>query len=264
MTSLLVAQITDTHIGVSYEDSNGRLIENHVRLEQVVYRINSLRPMPDFAIVTGDISDKGGTESYYITKSILDRLKVPYHLTCGNHDLFSNLKQVFKHDWISPEFANAVIDNGHSKIIILDSSVIGQDNGTICAYRLNWLRTELAKAAAHENIYIFMHHYPIDVQHESHGCEKITNTHEFAKVLTKNVKGIYCGHYHLGCCGSLDGTIPCWISPSVAPQFELSAETNDIILLNTQPAFSLHKFYNDGDCAPISRIVMCGGEIFKL
>ncbi|MDG1436360.1 MAG: metallophosphoesterase [Rickettsiaceae bacterium] len=138
----IIVQITDTHIvphGQQWNKDNKSNTDQ--RLERVVNHINNLSTAPDFVIHTGDITDDGTIESYQNTKKILDKLQTKYFLTCGNHDNFNNLKQVFtNHDYFGDsKFSHYVINNDNLKIIVLDTQVEGEVHGYLCDYRIKWL-----------------------------------------------------------------------------------------------------------------------------
>lgn len=248
---LLIAQITDTHI---VEESDNRFVANKIRLEKVIKRINNLNPKPHLVIHTGDITDNGTLESYNIAKSFLDRLEMPYYLTAGNHDNFSHMKSVFTNQRFKVyKFANTIIKYPNSNIIILDTSVLGKVYGKLCEAQIAWLKDKLD---ATKNNYIFMHHYPINVHDKISNTIALKDVAKFASILDKNVKAIFCGHYHNTAISLFNG-IPCFVSPSVVTQFECE---NDLDLntklysIHTQPSFTLHKFTK---LSFSSRVVVC-------
>jgi 3',5'-cyclic AMP phosphodiesterase CpdA len=72
------ALFTDLHVSVLKP-------QNAEDLQSVVNEVNDDNKI-DFVLVSGDNTDFGDTVSMKITKKILDGLKVPYHITTGNHD----------------------------------------------------------------------------------------------------------------------------------------------------------------------------------
>ena len=77
-----VVVISDTH---DYYDS----------LKDQINYINK-NMYPDFVFITGDMSNVGLVGELEKTKSILDRLKVPYLVTSGNHDLLIDGEYIFE------------------------------------------------------------------------------------------------------------------------------------------------------------------------
>ena len=77
-----VVVISDTH---DYYDS----------LKEQVRYINK-NMSPDFVFITGDMSNVGMVDEFKKTKSILSKLKVPYLVTSGNHDLLIDGEYIFE------------------------------------------------------------------------------------------------------------------------------------------------------------------------
>jgi len=256
---LWVAQITDSHIVPHGQHlANNPKIDTAENLELVVRQINSLCPLPDLVIHTGDITDKGDTESYNRAKVILDKLTVPYYLTCGNHDIYRNMREVFaNHTYLAnDEFACYTIEFDKHKLVVIDSTNPGKTSGILCDIRLSWLRNELKTNKA---VSIFIHHYPTVVQHVFFNKFNVLNAEELAKIINMpNIKGIYCGHYHITGASIFAGKM-CWLAPSTSPVFHLDDVVNDTKgtkLLLTPPSFSIH-LLQDG-IENISRVVSCG------
>lgn len=256
--SLLIAQITDTHImakGKYY--ANNPVINTAANLQSVVTHINSLRPLPNIVIHTGDITDKGDIESYSTAKVILDELKMPYYLTCGNHDIYANMCQVFhNHTYLgNDEFACFSIEYKRHKLVVVDSVDQGKISGILCKRRLSWLKAQLD---TEKEVSIFMHHYPSKVQHEFFNTLSLVNSQEFSQIVKNpNVKGIYCGHYHITGASIFNGKI-CWISPGISPAFHLDGSDNVTQCTKislTPPSFSLHLMQSKEE--NISRVITC-------
>ena len=72
------ALLTDTHIS----NSNPQPLED---LQRSVADINAM-PDVDFVIVSGDLTESGDRRALETVKSELDRLRVPYYATSGNHE----------------------------------------------------------------------------------------------------------------------------------------------------------------------------------
>ena len=91
---MLLAQISDTHITVP--GASGKNSEIKLRaLENCVENINSLNPLPDAVIHTGDLSHNGTLDELELVKRHLKKLKAPYFVTPGNRDCNSTMLDVF-------------------------------------------------------------------------------------------------------------------------------------------------------------------------
>jgi len=83
------AHITDTHVE-STDDSH--YPGANLRAECLIDDINSRRfaPLPDFAVITGDLTGKGAgniDDLYAFRDKFLARLDCPAHIVAGNHDI---------------------------------------------------------------------------------------------------------------------------------------------------------------------------------
>ena len=54
-------------------------------LQRAVDQVNATSGI-DFVLVSGDITEEGDLASLQKAKSLLDKLKVPYYITSGNHE----------------------------------------------------------------------------------------------------------------------------------------------------------------------------------
>lgn len=70
--------LTDTHIG----NPNAA-----TQLQSAITEINSMNPLPDFAVITGDLTAEGNLEQYTTLKNLIDQFNVPVYLIRGNHDV---------------------------------------------------------------------------------------------------------------------------------------------------------------------------------
>lgn len=203
--------------------------------------------------------DEGDINSYLQAKGLLDKLDVKYYLTCGNHDNFFNLRQVFtRHDYFfSDNFSHHVIEDLPLRIIVLDSQIIGEEYGTLCSARIEWLRKVLLSSRKHT--LIFIHHFPIRVKDEIFNEMSLLNHHELESTVAQydNILGIFCGHSHYGAAG-MYGNKLCWVSPSVAPVHNIK-NNKCVGLTLSSPSYSLHKYHFSGNIT--SSIVAVDNEL---
>ena len=93
-----IIHITDTHILPKSEKLMG--LDPAARLQSVIASVNKDHADADFAVFSGDLTDKGDIESYRLFADLLDGLRVPYTLTLGNHDNRSAFVKVFGREWL--------------------------------------------------------------------------------------------------------------------------------------------------------------------
>ena len=172
------AWLTDVHIGAP----NAK-----IDLQNVVDDINE-RDNLSFAVVTGDIAEKGRNDELDTAKIILDELKIPYLIIPGNHDTkwsesgLTKFVELWKDDKFSYEI-------NHQKHIGLRSGIPWRGGGGhIDPQDLKWLENELKKTPKNEEIYFYVHH-PLDGDVDN--WFKVTNL-----LRNYNIKGIFVGHGH--------------------------------------------------------------------
>jgi 3',5'-cyclic AMP phosphodiesterase CpdA len=106
----------------------------------------------DFFCVLGDITDAGTPEEFALAKTSLDRVGIPYYVTCGNHDFYQSAGwQSFKQTF-GPSCYSVVIA-GRVKLIFMDSA-----DGALGARQFDWLAAELADTSV---VKVVGTHYPI-------------------------------------------------------------------------------------------------------
>ena len=63
---MIIAQITDPHVKAKREIAYG-LVDTSAMLEAVITHVNSMSPIVDTVIVTGDLTDRGKPEEYVLS-----------------------------------------------------------------------------------------------------------------------------------------------------------------------------------------------------
>ncbi len=170
--------ISDIHIGAPGAVSD---------LENVVHNINNRKDI-SFVVVTGDIAEKGRNDELETAKSILDSLKVAYHIIPGNHDTkwsesgCTKFKELWKDDKFDFQFDGV-------EHIGMNSGIPWRGGGGHFAVEdFPWLDSVLAKTPKDEQV-IFYAHHPLDGE--------IDNWFEVTNRLRKyNIKAILVGHGH--------------------------------------------------------------------
>lgn len=84
------AVITDSHL---YDIKDHRF---DAFLEKAVADINSMNPLPDFVLYSGDIGQSGKDAELKKGKNILDKLKPKYRVIPGEHDWYLDMGKAWK------------------------------------------------------------------------------------------------------------------------------------------------------------------------
>lgn len=246
---LLIAQMTDIHVGFAPDDKPEEL--NLTRFRAVLTRLFNGPNRPDMLVLSGDITDHGDLESFAKTAELLKDCPCPIWPMVGNHDSRAGLLSAFPQ--VEPAeggFLHYVVEAGNLRIICLDSLEDGRHGGAFCEARSEWLTARLAEAPNAPTL-IFMHHPPvvagIDWMDPAPDEEWIIN---LRRVLTghNQVQAIHCGHLHRQITTRFAG-IPLGVTPSVAPlvSMDLTPIDENIPdhreLISTEPpTYALHRW----------------------
>jgi 3',5'-cyclic-AMP phosphodiesterase len=244
---VIIAQITDTHIR-----RKGKLLHHMVnpskRLRRAVERINSLDPLPDVVLATGDLTDNGKRKEYQRLRDILAPLVPPLFVIPGNHDRREPMREAFGDHWYLPRMGplQYVIEEYPVRLIGLDTMNDGEPHGILDEARLAWLDATLAAAPQRPTL-IFMHHPPFKTGIKALDGLEFRGAQEFAKLVERNpqIQRIVCGHIHRAMEVRWHGTIAC-TALSTSHQFALELRTNHPlgIVLN-RPGYAQHVWDDD-------------------
>ncbi|MBC8110186.1 MAG: metallophosphoesterase, partial [Verrucomicrobia bacterium] len=118
-------------------------------------------------------------------KVVFDRLKMPYFVTRGNHDMVS--RETWKQTWGME--TNHIFEKGNTGFILLDNS---NEKGEYVCPDLAWFEEKLKAFANKKSVFIFMHissrkwtKYGIDCPEVNDLIDKMPN-----------VKAVFHGHDH--------------------------------------------------------------------
>src|SRR4051812_27782732 len=131
---MIIAQISDTHIAVDLPDAEIRRLD----LERTIADINTLDPLTDAIVHTGDITQHGRIEEYKIVEAALAKARMPFYLVPGNKDDRANLRAVFAPYGFFPEaspFLQYAIEDYPVRIFILDTIATDTNKGDYCEDR---------------------------------------------------------------------------------------------------------------------------------
>ncbi len=186
---ITIAHITDTHI--DEDDAPVRDADVRGQFEKVLD--SAAKENPDLIILGGDLAAKNGEiGAYRWIRDQLLRLDIPYYIIPGNHDINSNLEEIFTIESACDEGLCFLVETGVGLLVGLDSS-----SGVIGDSQLSWLENRVSEKQ--KPLLLFMHHPPIDC-----GCLFMDSRYplENRDVVYKRlagipgIKGIFCGHYH--------------------------------------------------------------------
>ncbi len=241
---MLVAQITDIHLGFQPDDPAEL---NRKRLDAVLATLVRLQPPPDLLLATGDLTEEGTVASYQTLKAIFDALPFPVLAAVGNHDRRDNFLAVFGDVETNGGYVQYAGDHGPLRIIVLDTVEEGRHAGGFDTARAAWLDSELARSA--RPTLVVLHHPPVET-----GNSWMTEDLDapwvacLAAVVARHghILRLVAGHLHRGMVTGWAGTTVA-VCPSCAPQVALDFRPIDPdvpdgrnMIVAEAPGFALH------------------------
>jgi Icc protein len=249
---MIVAQLSDPHIvepGKSPRTPAGfGPVDTAGFLSRAVDAINRLDPLPDIAVITGDLVDRGEPAEYEHLRRLIAPLSMPVFVIPGNHDARDPLRAAFGADGYlaGDDFIQYAVDDYPLRLVALDTLVVGKHHGELCADRLEWLDRTLAAAPDRPTI-VMMHHPPFMTgiaYMDKYGFE---NPGALADIIARHpqVERILCGHLHRSIDRRFGGTVA-GTAPSTAHQVALNLLPDAPLRFAFEPpGYQLH-LWRDG------------------
>ncbi len=190
---LSFALLTDIHVS----NSNPQPL---VDLQRSVADINNVADV-DFVIVSGDLTESGDRQALETVKTELDKLRVPYYATSGNHETTWSESGVMD---FSRVFGNNRFSFTHDSIFFIgfnSGPVIRMADGHVSPQDITWLTQQLDSITQqYSNIPVFViTHYPLQ-------NGDVDNWFDVTDVLRRyNVQCVIGGHYHRNMLFDCDG-----------------------------------------------------------
>jgi Icc protein len=247
----LLAQLSDSHIGAEWADG-----DPGAGLAAAVESVRSMRLQPGAVLVSGDLSDNAIDAEYEQVRDLLAPLGAPLYVLPGNHDDRGTLRRHFAVPGADEDPIHYSVDLGPLRLVVLDTTLPGEDAGLLDAERLDWLDAELA-AAPEAPTLLAMHHPPLvtGVPAWDLICLRAPDRRRLRAVLERHrqVRRVVAGHLHCTMAGELAGravlTVP---STYVQARLEFGAQETK---LTAEPAgFAVHAML-DGELISYNQFV---------
>jgi 3',5'-cyclic AMP phosphodiesterase CpdA len=243
MPPFVLIQLSDPHIGAEWAGA-----DPVARLEAAVASVRARFPHADAVLVSGDLAEHAADTEYERVRDLLSPLSPPVHVFAGNHDDRRALHRHFGVSGSDGEPAHYAVDLGPVRLVVLDTTIPGEDAGTLDSERLAWLDAELARAAAATTL-LAMHHPPLrtGVPAWDEIGLPVADRLALGAVLERHpqVCRIVCGHVHRAMTGELAGR-PVVTAPSTYVQARLDFSSEKIELSDEPTGFAVHTVL-DGD-----------------
>jgi 3',5'-cyclic-AMP phosphodiesterase len=151
----LLVQLSDPHVGAEW--GNG---DSVAMLAAAVDAVRALDPNPDAVLISGDLADHAADVEYQQVRELLAPVEAPLYVLPGNHDDRLALRRHFGVPGADGQPVQYAVDLGPLRLVVLDSTLAGEDRGELDADRLAWLEATLAAAPVIPTL-LALHHPPL-------------------------------------------------------------------------------------------------------
>lgn len=247
MRAVLIAQITDMHVGFSGSASGGY---NSHRLRAVIQRLAEGPNRPDLLLMSGDMTEFGDAPSYARLAGMVRDCPFPVAPMVGNHDMRAPLLEAFPDCPRNDGFVQYALDIGTLRVLVLDTLEEGRHGGAFCEARAAWLAGELAAHPDRPTL-IAMHHPPfesgiawLDSDEREPWIVRLAETVRGCP----QIRGIVAGHLHRTIHALWEG-IPVTVTGSTAATVALDLNPVDpdrpdgrAMISGELPVYALHRW----------------------
>jgi 3',5'-cyclic AMP phosphodiesterase CpdA len=224
MTAYMLIQISDVHLTLDGTLPPGvRPRDNLVRGLRL---LDLAEIRPDVFVMTGDLADSGAGECYRdlaeIMADVASTSGASVVFVPGNHDLREEFGRHLLGAAPGGTPINQVLWRGGLRIVSLDSTIPGQDDGELDKETLAFLTSELATPAPNGTV-VALHHPPIPSPIAPMSRMRLRNPDDLRDALAgSDVRIVLCGHNHHEAFGVV-GSVPVWVSPSSAYRADVTS-----------------------------------------
>jgi 3',5'-cyclic-AMP phosphodiesterase len=233
----LLAQLSDPHIGAEWAEA-----DSVAGLAAAVASVRAMPRQPDAVLVSGDLADSAADDEYGQVRELLAPLDAPLYVLPGNHDDRHALRRHFGVPGADSEPVQYSADLGPMRLVVLDTTIPGEDPGALDAERLGWLDAELAMAPELPTL-IAMHHPPLVTGSPAWDDYGLPADHRRAlgEVVAKHrqVRRLAAGHVHHTMVGELAGQGILTV-PSTYAQARLNFAAQELEFAAEPAGFALH------------------------
>ena len=154
-----IAHISDLHI-IATPDAPGILRTDTVARAHALIGDLSAFPGLDLVVISGDTVNDARSTEYAVLADVLAGLTVPYLILPGNHDNRAHLRALAPdRPYADPEMLYHIWQQGHARVIVLDTLAEGEIGGRLFPAQLDWLANVLDQPFDGHTL-IALHHPP--------------------------------------------------------------------------------------------------------
>ena len=138
----ILAQISDPHLG----EPPIAGVKPKKSLREVLAAIEALPNPVDAILVSGDLAEHAKPKEYALARELIGGLGVPVHVLPGNKDDRATMRAAFDLPGEADAPIDYAVDLGALRLVVVDSTIPGEDRGDFTPAQLEWLDAELAVA----------------------------------------------------------------------------------------------------------------------
>jgi 3',5'-cyclic AMP phosphodiesterase CpdA len=240
---MLIAQISDSHI-VDRGELFAERVDSAAGLRAAIDTVNALETQPDLVLLTGDLVNDGTGSQYDHLVELLDGLRAPVLPLPGNHDDRRHLRSSFGAALPAggpDDPIDLVHDVGAMRVIALDTTIPGRQDGALTGGQLEWLDAQLAAAPERPTI-VAQHHPPhaSGIAWMDDMCGFASGDDE-ADVIRRHdhVEAVVSGHLHRALQRRYAGSVSI-TCPSTASPLALALDGGPVEYTDQPTGFLLH------------------------
>jgi len=239
---MLLCQISDPHIVREGALAYGK-VDTPAFLERAVAHVRRQPRQPDAIVVTGDLVDRATPVEYGFLWELLQPLDRPIFLLPGNHDDRATMQRCFPaqtHLRGEGGFVQYAVDDFALRLVVVDTIVLREPHGELCAQRLDWLDRTLA--ASHRPTVVAQHHPPFVTGMTEMDKQGLLDPSGEEAVIGRygHVERVIAGHFHRPIQARFGGTLAS-VCPSTAQQLVMNLEPGAQIGITYEPpGYQMH------------------------
>ncbi len=253
----ILAQLSDPHIGEPKKAG----VKPKGALKAVVRALERLPNRPDAILVTGDVAEDATAEQYALAQKLIGKVGVPIHVLPGNHDERAAMRKAFGIPGEGDEPIDYAVDLGALRLVVIDSTVPGEDHGNFEPEQLERLDRELGAAPEQPTI-VAMHHPPLATAIPDWDSVNMAPAERraLAAVIGRHpqVRAVVAGHLHRIAASTLAG-VPVLVAPSTFLQARPDFVAETVKLGGKPPGFVLHALRDGELSSQVQMVPLDGG-----
>ncbi|MGM0564032.1 MAG: phosphodiesterase [Pseudomonadota bacterium] len=201
MSTQRLLQLSDCHLMANREETL-RGFNPHESLRKLLEQIKKKDRRFDALLLSGDLSNEGGSESYRLLPELLAFCKKPVYALPGNHDDPLEMREQMRKQ---VQCVHST-DIGPWRLLLLDSRVAGQTEGQLSDEELSRLKLWLEHGREKPTL-VAVHHHPHPVGSAWMDDLCLQNGEELLTLIRQHpqVKAVTFGHTHQAFDSVVDG-----------------------------------------------------------